>query len=84
LTADRVHKYNTSRLMHRLGLRAPAEVEAEYYQRLHTAEHPGHRSDPPALRAVDMKRKFGTWGRAKEAFVHWLNRWIAERLSLRA
>jgi hypothetical protein len=41
-------------------------------------------SHPPALRAVDMKRKFGTWGRAKEAFVHWLNRWIAEGLSLRA
>lgn len=31
ITADWVHWYNTSRLMHRLGRRPPAEHEAEYY-----------------------------------------------------
>ena len=43
ITSAWVAWYNTSRLMHRLGRRPPAEVEAEYYQRLHAAEHPGHR-----------------------------------------
>ncbi len=31
VTSAWVHWYNTSRLMHRLGLRPPAEAEAEYY-----------------------------------------------------
>jgi putative transposase len=43
ITSAWVHWYNTARLMHRLGRRAPAEVEAEYYARLHAAEHPGQR-----------------------------------------
>jgi len=38
LTAAWVHWYNTSRLMHRLGRRPPAEAEAEYYHGL--AGHP--------------------------------------------
>ncbi len=32
ITSAWVHWYNTSRLMHRLGRRPPAEAEAEYYQ----------------------------------------------------
>lgn len=43
ITSAWVHWYNTARLMHRLGRRSPAEVEAEYYQRLHAAERTGHR-----------------------------------------
>ena len=31
VTADWVHWYNTSRLMHRLGRRPPVEAEADYY-----------------------------------------------------
>ncbi len=31
ITADWVHWYNTSRLMHRLGRRPPAEAEADYH-----------------------------------------------------
>ena len=31
ITSAWVHWYNTSRLMHRLGWRPPADVEAEYY-----------------------------------------------------
>ncbi|MDP9440869.1 MAG: IS3 family transposase, partial [Actinomycetota bacterium] len=31
ITADWVHWYNTSRLMHRLGRRPPTEHEANYY-----------------------------------------------------
>ena len=31
ITADWVAWYNTSRLMHRLGLKPPAEHEADYY-----------------------------------------------------
>ncbi|TDO44462.1 hypothetical protein EV651_1345 [Kribbella sp. VKM Ac-2571] len=31
ITADWVHWYNTSRLMHRLDRRPPAEAEADYY-----------------------------------------------------
>lgn len=42
-TSAWVHWYNTARLMHRLGRRPPAEAEAEYYQRLPAAEHPGQR-----------------------------------------
>jgi putative transposase len=38
-TAEWVHWYNTHRLMHRLGLRPPAEAETEYYAR-HPADHP--------------------------------------------
>jgi putative transposase len=38
-TADWVHWYNTSRLMHRLASRPPAEAEAEYYAR-HQADNP--------------------------------------------
>jgi transposase InsO family protein len=43
ITSAWVHWYNTARLMHRLGRRPPAEVEAEHYQRMHAAEHPGQR-----------------------------------------
>ena len=32
ITSAWVHWYNTSRLMHRLGRRPPAEAEAGYYQ----------------------------------------------------
>jgi transposase InsO family protein len=38
ITSAWVHWYNTSRLMHRLGRRPPAEAEAEYYH----AHRPGH------------------------------------------
>ena len=38
ITSEWVHWYNTSRLMHRLGRRPPAEAEAEYYH----AHRPGH------------------------------------------
>ena len=38
ITSQWVHWYNTSRLMHRLGRRPPAEAEAEYYHGL--AGHP--------------------------------------------
>ncbi len=31
ITAAWVHWYNTARLMHRLGLRPPAEADAEYW-----------------------------------------------------
>jgi putative transposase len=31
ITAGWVHWYNTGRLMHRLGLRPPAEADAEYW-----------------------------------------------------
>ena len=34
--------YNTSRLMHRLGRRPPAEVEAEYYAQLPVGQHTDH------------------------------------------
>jgi putative transposase len=37
-TAAWVHWYNTTRLMHRLGRRPPAEAEADYYARHQTAE----------------------------------------------
>jgi putative transposase len=37
ITSAWVHWYNTSRLMHRLGRRPPAEAEAEYYH----ADSPG-------------------------------------------
>lgn len=38
LTADWIHWYNTSRLMHRLGRTPPVEYEADYYA--HRAEQP--------------------------------------------
>ena len=37
ITSAWVHWYNTSRLMHRLGRRPPAEAEAEYYQQARDA-----------------------------------------------
>ena len=37
ITAAWVHWYNTSRLMHRLGRRPPAEAGAEYYQQARDA-----------------------------------------------
>jgi putative transposase len=40
ITSEWVHWYNTSRLMHRLGRRPPAEAEAEYYH-AHSPGHPG-------------------------------------------
>lgn len=40
ITSAWVCWYNTSRLMHRLGRRPPAEAEAEYYDH-HRAGHPG-------------------------------------------
>jgi len=36
-----VHWYNTSRLMHRLGRRPPAEAAAEYYARLEAVTQAG-------------------------------------------
>jgi transposase InsO family protein len=39
ITSAWVHWYNTSRLMHRLGRRPPAEAEAAYHQ--HAAARPG-------------------------------------------
>jgi putative transposase len=43
ITSAWVAWYNTSRLMHRLGRRPPAEAEAAYYARLHAGKHTGHR-----------------------------------------
>jgi putative transposase len=40
ITSAWVHWYNTSRLMHRLGRRPPAEAEAEYYATRQTVGHP--------------------------------------------
>jgi transposase InsO family protein len=40
ITSAWVHWYNTSRLMHRLGGRPPAEAEAEYYATRQTIGHP--------------------------------------------
>ena len=37
ITSAWVHWYNTSRLMHRLGRRPPAEAEAEYYRQARDA-----------------------------------------------
>jgi putative transposase len=37
ITSAWVHWYNTSRLMHRLGRRPPAEAEAAYYQQVRDA-----------------------------------------------
>ena len=42
LTADWVHWYNTSRLMHRLGRIPPVEYEAAYYAQRATAETEAH------------------------------------------
>jgi putative transposase len=42
VTSAWVHKYNTSRLMHRLGRRPPAEAEAEYHAHLRIGQHTGH------------------------------------------
>ena len=42
LTADWVHWYNTSRLMHRLGRTPPAEFEAAYYAEHAAAETEAH------------------------------------------
>ncbi len=39
-TSAWVHWYNTSRLMHRLGRRPPAEAEAEYYAHLSDSQNP--------------------------------------------
>ena len=51
ITSAWVHWYNTSRLMHRLGRRPPAEAEAEYYRRPGTPRDRGQ----PAARAQSMK-----------------------------
>jgi putative transposase len=40
ITSAWVHWYNTSRLMHRLGRRPPAEAEAQYYATCQTIGHP--------------------------------------------
>ena len=40
-TADWVHWFNTSRLLHRLGRRPPAEAEAEYYAQQTVDQHVG-------------------------------------------
>jgi len=42
LTADWVHWYNTSRLMHRLGRTPPAEFEASYYTQQAAAKTEAH------------------------------------------
>lgn len=41
-TAAWIHWYNTSRLMHRLGRRPPAEYEAEYYAKLRDGQTTDH------------------------------------------
>jgi hypothetical protein len=43
ITCAWVSWYNSARLMHRLGRRPPAEVEAEYYSCLHAGKHTSHR-----------------------------------------
>jgi putative transposase len=43
ITSAWVAWYNTARLMHRLGRRPPAEVEAEYYTQRSIGQHTGHR-----------------------------------------
>jgi len=40
ITSAWVHWYNTSRLMHRLGRRPPAQAEAKYYAANHRSGHP--------------------------------------------
>jgi putative transposase len=42
ITSAWVHWYNTSRLMHRLGRRPPAEAEAEYYSHRQVRQHTDH------------------------------------------
>ena len=42
ITSAWVHWYNTSRLMHRLGRRPPAEAETEYYAHLQVGQHTDH------------------------------------------
>jgi hypothetical protein len=46
ITSACVHKYNTNRLMHRLGRRPPAEAEAEaeaqYYAQQPIGQHSDH------------------------------------------
>jgi putative transposase len=42
ITSAWVPWYNTSRLMHRLGRRPPAEAEAEYYPNQQAGQHTGH------------------------------------------
>ena len=46
ITSAWVHWYNTSRLMHRLGRRPPAEAEADYYATTHPA-NPTDPANPP-------------------------------------
>jgi putative transposase len=43
ITSAWVHWFNTSRLMHRLGRRPPAEAEAEYYAHHQIDQHTDHR-----------------------------------------
>ena len=62
ITSEWVHWYNTSRLMHRLGRRPPAEAEAEYWAALGLTREPSRwpksgnrgqaRGRPIAQRAV--------------------------------
>jgi putative transposase len=42
ITSTWVHWYNTSRLMHRLGLQPPAEAEAQYHQQHAAPSRCGH------------------------------------------
>jgi putative transposase len=42
ITSAWVHWYNTSRLMHRLGRRPPAEAEAKYYAQQPIGQHTDH------------------------------------------
>ena len=42
ITADWVHWYNTSRLMHHLGRRPPAEAEADYYATIRDGQPVAH------------------------------------------
>jgi putative transposase len=42
ITSAWVSWYNSTRLMHRLGRRPPAEAEAEYYARVHASNHARH------------------------------------------
>ena len=43
ITSGWVHWFNTSRLMHRLGRRPPAEAEAENYAHHQIGQHTDHR-----------------------------------------
>jgi putative transposase len=62
ITCAWVHWYHTSRLMHRLGRRPPAEVEAEYYQRVHTGHgYAWHAQFGAPARSRARTGRLGLW-----------------------